>query len=686
MKAEKETLVSPGPLLETERSSTWTQLKHTIIGKPRDLRDRSVFHSLTLIPFLAWVGMGADGLSSSAYGPEEAFRALGSHTYLLVALAVMTGFTVFIISAGYSRIIEVFPHGGGGYVVATKLLGERAGVVSGCALLVDYILTITISISAAGDALFSFLPLAWHGWKLSVIAALILMLIVLNLRGVRESILFLTPIFVLFLLTHLLLLGFAIGPHVAELPPVMRQVGDGFKHGLSSLGIWGMLVLFLHAYSLGGGTYTGIEAVSNGLPLMREPKVQTGKRTMMYMAFSLAITAAGLLVCYLVMKVQHVEGKTLNMVLAENVANSLPLGGGLFVLLTILAEGALLVVAAQAGFIDGPRVLANMAVDSWMPRRFAALSDRLTTQNGIFLMGLASLAALFYTRGQVSKLVVMYSINVFLTFTLSMLGMLNWCRHTPPAMPRRKRTVALFVVGGLLCATILAVTIVEKFGDGGWVTLAVTGTLIAVCFLIRNHYRSVAAHLAELDKVLDQMPDPGPRLLDEPDPTKPTAAVLVGSYGGLGIHTVLNIFRAFPGHYGNLAFLCVGVIDSGQFKGEQEMKALRNSTKQTLDRYLELARRLGIPATSRWAIGTDAVDEAESLCLSFRKEFPKTTYFAGQVIFQLENWYHRFLHNQTAFSVQKRLQLDGITMVILPVRVRPAPKKVQTAHVGHRSG
>ena len=138
-------------------------VRRLLFGRPRDLADRRLFHRLALIPFLAWVGLGADGLSSSAYGPEEAFKALGEHTWLAVGLAALTGITVLLISAGYSRIIEEFPRGGGGYVVASKLLGAKAGLVSGSALLVDYVLTITISIAAAGDALFSFL----HGVPIS---------------------------------------------------------------------------------------------------------------------------------------------------------------------------------------------------------------------------------------------------------------------------------------------------------------------------------------------------------------------------------------------------------------------------------------------------------------------------------------------------------------------------------------
>ncbi|MBF0442228.1 MAG: APC family permease, partial [Oligoflexales bacterium] len=140
------------------QNSLRRKLRRVVLGAPKNPLDQSVFHKLSLVPFLAWIGLGADGLSSSSYGPEEAFKALHGHTYLALGLVLITVLTVIIIATAYSRIIENFPHGGGGYVVATKLLGRPFGVVSGCALLVDYVLTITVSIAAAGDALFSFLP------------------------------------------------------------------------------------------------------------------------------------------------------------------------------------------------------------------------------------------------------------------------------------------------------------------------------------------------------------------------------------------------------------------------------------------------------------------------------------------------------------------------------------------------
>src|SRR5262245_9725446 len=141
------------------------KITRVIIGDPKDPRDPGAFHKISLIAILAWVGLGADGLSSSAYGPEEAFKALGEHTGLAVFLALATAITVLVISASYTRIIEQFPAGGGGYSVASKLLGEPVGVLAGSALLIDYVLTITISLAAGADSVCSFLPEPWNQWK-----------------------------------------------------------------------------------------------------------------------------------------------------------------------------------------------------------------------------------------------------------------------------------------------------------------------------------------------------------------------------------------------------------------------------------------------------------------------------------------------------------------------------------------
>jgi len=412
--------MAPGTT-NNDTKSRGKKIRHAVFGAPKHLHDKKLFHTMSLIPILAWVGLGADGLSSSAYGPEEAFRALGSHTYLALLLAVVMALTVFLISYAYSRIIEHFPHGGGGYIVATHLLGEKAGVVSGSALLVDYVMTITISIASCCDAVFSYLPVPYHHYKVPFACFLIVMLIILNVRGVKESVTVLAPIFMVFVVTHIIMLVYGVSIHSDRFAPAVSDFGAGIHRDVSTIGVLGIFLLFLRAYSLGGGTYTGIEAVSNGLQIMREPRVKTGKKTMVYMATSLAFTAGVLLLCYVLIGVKPVEGRTLNSVVADALFGNWPMGKAI-AFITIFSEGALLLVAAQTGFVDGPRVMSNMAIDSWFPHRFAALSERLTMRNGILLMEIAAIGLLFYTRGSVDALVVMYSINVFITFSLSQLG------------------------------------------------------------------------------------------------------------------------------------------------------------------------------------------------------------------------------------------------------------------------
>src|SRR5579885_2643381 len=261
---------------------------HLLIGPPRDIRDPNVFHRLSLIAFLAWVGLGSDGLSSSCYGPEEAFLALGHHQYLAVFLAMLMALTVFVISASHSQTIDLFPTGGGGYLVASKLLGRYPGLVSGSALVVDYVLTVSISIASGADAIFSFLPVHWYHYKLIFCIGIVLVMVAMNLRGVKESVMVLLPIFLAFVVVHVFMITYALSVHASAMPTVFHDAVSQVREGVATLGALPLMIIFLRAYSLGGGTYTGIEAVSNGLPILREPRTTTGKRTMIYMAVSLA--------------------------------------------------------------------------------------------------------------------------------------------------------------------------------------------------------------------------------------------------------------------------------------------------------------------------------------------------------------------------------------------------------------
>jgi amino acid transporter len=641
---------------------------------------------MSLVAFLAWVGLGSDGLSSSCYGPEEAFIALGQHQYLAVFLALLMGLTVFIISASYSQTIDQFPAGGGGYLVATRLLGTYPGLVSGCALIVDYVLTISISIASGADAIFSFLPVSWLPYKLNICIAVVLVMVAMNLRGVKESVLTLLPIFLSFVAMHAMLIAYAVVARASKLPTIAHDAMRQVHEGIGTLGVLGLAIVFFRAYSMGAGTYTGIEAVSNGLPILREPRTVTGKRTMIYMAFSLALIAGGILIAYLLTGVEPETGKTLNAILFERLTQQWTIGGinigAGVVTFTLLTEGALLFVAAQTGFVGGPQVLATMAVDRWVPKRFASLSERLVTQDGVLSMGLAAAVILIGTHAQVGVLVVLYAINVFVTFTLSQLGMsaLWWRERLTERNWMRK--LGVNGIGCIFTAGILALTVTLKFDQGGWVTLLMTGAVIAACCVVRNHYERVARGIEQLEAdILPQLfgaaaKEPGPR-----DANAPTAVLLVNGFNGLGLATLTSLAQLFENQFRNVVFVSVGEIDAALIKGPEELARLEAQLDDDLLEYCRLAADLGFHAEFRLAVGTDVVLELRRLCFEVSKTFPHSVFFAGQLVLgeELGGFMSRFLHNHTAIELLHSLQRRGQSLVILPVRVGRGPAREEAA-------
>ncbi len=655
------------------------RVKRLAMGKARNLEDAKTFHHLSLIAFFAWVGLGADGLSSSCYGPEEAFLVLRSHPYLSLFVALGSVITIFVISASYSQIIELFPTGGGGYLVASKLLSPSIGMISGSALLIDYVLTITISIASGADAVFSFLPHTWLPYKLEFAIFGVLVLTVLNLRGVKESVIPLVPVFLVFVATHLFVILYTVIAHASDIAPVIAATRADIARTQVELGLGGMLLLILRAYTMGAGTYTGIEAVSNGLPILREPHVKTGKRTMRYMAFSLAITVFGLMIAYLLFRLEPVHGKTLNAVLFETLSNGWnPKISSSFVLVTLLSEAMLLFIAAQAGFLDGPRVLSNMALDRWLPTRFATLSDRLVSQNGILIMGIAALLILIFSRGKVSLLVILYSINVFITFTLSQLGMVRHWWKARDYVPDWTKKLTINGFGLALTSFILISVTILKFHQGGWITLILTGSLMGVVTLIKRHYKHTAQLLSRLDNLVESAKisiqelneangtQAGPQALD---PNGRTAVLLVNGFNGLGLHTLFSVLRLFTNVYQNFVFVEVGILDAGNLKGAEEVERLKGIVSRDTHQYLDFMHKNGYHAESYTAIGTDVVEEVAKLAPKIVEHFPNATFFGGQLVFPEETFFTRLLHNFIVFAIQRRFYHQGLPFIILPIRV-----------------
>jgi amino acid transporter len=355
------------------------------------------------------------------------------------------------------------------------------------------VLTIAISVASGVDAIFSFLPEELRVLSLPSKFIIVGLLTTLNVRGIKESVTVLLPIFITFMITHIGLVLYGLFAKTSVMGHLLTDTVMDTRAAISDLGMLGVIAIFLKAFSLGGGTFTGIEAVSNSTDILREPRAETGKRTMMYMATSLAFMAGGITLCYLLNNVHHEPGRTLNASLWTILAGGWKIGeldiGPLVVVATLLSEGALLFVAAQTGFVAGPRTLAAMAVDQWVPKRFAHLSERLVTQNGVISMSIAAALVLLYTRGAVKILIVMYSINVFMTFTLTQAGMVRHWWNERKKLSHWRRSMFIAALGTVVTAGILVVTAVVKFQEGGWVTLLATSALVAFCFIVRGHYR-----------------------------------------------------------------------------------------------------------------------------------------------------------------------------------------------------
>lgn len=646
-----------------------TNLRQWLLGAPRNPLKPDAQRNIALVAFLAWVGLGADGLSSSCYGPEESFLALGTHTSLALYIALATIATVFIISLAYNQVVELFPNGGGGYKVATSLLGKQAGLISGGALIVDYVLTIAISTASGMDALFSLLPVELLRFKLTAEALLIIVLITLNLRGMKESIKVLLPIFIGFVVVHFSLIVYGVFSHKSGLPTIINNTVAESHELTASMGWFFVMALLLRAYSLGSGTYTGIEAVSNNVNRLAEPRVRTGKWTMVYMALSLSIAAGGFILLYLLWNAQPVAGETLNAVVFHKILGDSPTGY-FFLILTLALEAGLLFVGANTGFLAGPSVLANMAVDSWVPNRFRHLSSRLVTQNGVILFGLAALAILLFSGGHVAWLVVLYSMNVFLTFSLSILGLcVYWYQHKQTASRYWYLRLAFSLFALMITGSILVVTLLTKFTVGGWVTVVITGAVISICYLIKRHYTKVSKLLHQVDVLLSATPIKTDTPIAPLQPQAATAVIFVSKHRGVGMHSLFWILRMFPGHFKNFIFVSAGVVDVESFGGQNTLTQMRTEVNQMLDYFVLYCQQHELAAKAVATFGIEPAIQLTEAAEKILEEFPNSIFFASKLVFEHENWFTRFLHNETAITLQRRLHTIGAQLVIMPMKL-----------------
>lgn len=650
-------------------------------SKTKDPLSWETWRHAALVAVLAWAGVGADSLSSANYGPEEAYKALHQtgHEPLILWLALITALTVLVISMAYVQIIRLFPNGGGGYKAATRLVHPYAGLLSGSALVVDYALTIAISVAAASDAIFNLLPLDWIQYKPFMLAGGLGLLLFLNLRGVRESVTVLAPIVFGFLAIHIVLIGMGL---FAKSDDLVIRVVEAEQHVESVVrddGLWVLIAVIATAYAAGAGTYTGIEALSENAQYLKAPRAQTGARAMALIALSLAVLAGGIMLLYTVWLPQIVEGRTLNAVVFDATLLRLfpdqELVRQIIIGAAMVFAATLLLVAASSGFLGGPAVLAWMAIDKWAPHSFAHLSNKLVAQNGVLTMGVAAGVLLLFTGGVVHSLVVLYSINVFLTFSLSITGLVRynlgnrdgrspakWFSETAIAM------VALAVAGSILITLFVA-----KFSQGAWLALVVALVIAACGYWVRDHYRRFDAAMEKsFDDLLIRDPDaaieiPKPAIMKRP------VGIVTGPHGAAGLHALMHAQRLFRGQFDSVLLISAGEVDAEAYGGHEALERLKTQVGERTGKIVAWCRDHGMPAKVYTGFSTDAVITLEELCLKAQKDYPNVIFVATRAMTRPHGWASTLLHGGTALNLQRRLHGHDAPLIVLPMRVDIGP-------------
>ncbi len=286
------------------------------------------------------------------------------------------------------------------------------------------------------------------------------------------------------------------------------------------------------------------------------------------------------------------------------------------------------------------------------------------------MMGIAAFALLMWSAGKVDLLVVLYSINVFLTLQpvadrlVPLLVEAEACRLNP-WMGR----MLLSLIGLLVTASILVVTVIEKFNEGGWMTILITALVIAICLVVRTHYRETKDKIRMVDRVFADQPFGGHVGAIEPNPEEQTAVFIVGNSRGGGLHALLWVQRMFPGHFKNFIFINARTVDSHAYGGDGALEQMRAEANATLKFFVDFCHSHGMASASKLSFGTDVVDQVTQLCIETSHEYPNSIFFTSKLIFETDNWFTRLLHNQAALALQRRLHFDGLQMVVLPMKV-----------------
>jgi amino acid transporter len=585
------------------------RIKRIILGQP--LSNQMAIQER--IP--KWKGLAilsSDALSSVAYATEEVLiplAAFGLAAYAYsVPIAVAITLLLIIVMASYRQTIEAYPGGSGAYFVVKENLGARAGLFAGASLLIDYVLTVAVSVSAGVENIASALP-ALQGHEPGVGALIIFFLMMLNLRGVRET----APVFALpayafiFSIASMLVAGAwqLYNGTAVTAPPVLHDIYPEVP-----------LFVLLRAFASGCAALTGVEAISDGVQLFRPPAQRNAKITLVWMCVILGSMFLGITM------LAHAYGVIPQQETAVSLLARSVFGEHYFYYIVQASTASILILAANTAYVDFPRVCSFLARDRFLPRQLASVGDRLVFSNGILGLSLAAAFLIFFFK-DTHHLIPLYAVGVFLSFTLSQAGMVKY--HLKERKLGWRSSISLNALGMVTTALVLVVIAVTKFMNGAWMVIALIPLLVLLFSRINRHYLSVGKELTLTDKA------PPGKLV----PLKHTVIVPIS-----GIHRgVLDALRYALSISTDVRACYVEIDPAATERMKEEWRKWAHEVPFVV---------LKSPYRSVIAPLLEYIDDVE-----------QTTH--GDMItiivpeFVTSRWWHQILHNQTAFLIRAAL-------------------------------
>lgn len=460
----------------------WSGIKSFLLGKP--LETSRMAHE-RLPKWKALAVFSSDALSSVAYATEEILIPLSLFSMMATAWSLLIGIAIAgllaVVAASYWQTIRCYPSGGGAYIVARENLGTFPGLVSGAALLIDYVLTAAVSVASGVEAITSAFPWLFD-FRVELGCLALALVTLVNLRGVKDSgTIFALPTY-LFIFSFMWMIGYGIfcatTGHIPTRAPIFHETYPAVP-----------LFLLLRAFSSGCSALTGVEAISNGVPAFNAPSARNARITLLWMAVILGGMFLGVTALSHLYQLVPGQQETLVSVLARTI-----FGIGPSYYLIQFSTALILFLAANTSFADFPRVCSLLAHDRFLPRQLASLGDRLVFSRGIMLLGLFSAALIVLFRGTTHYLIPLYAVGVFLSFTLSQTGMVLY--HLREREPNWRISIVFSALGAMVTCVVFLVIAITKFVHGAWMVVLLIPMLVIWFRATREHYRKAAVQLS----------------------------------------------------------------------------------------------------------------------------------------------------------------------------------------------